>query len=95
MAIIDKKISELPLRETLTGNEEIPFAENGENGKVKSSLLKGLKGESGVHVGTEEPTDDSNVWIDPNGNASGEFATVNYVDNAINNALTTIENGTY
>ena len=29
-----------------------------------------LKGESGVHCGSEEPTDDSDVWIDPDGEMS-------------------------
>jgi hypothetical protein len=34
------------------------------------TLPRGTAGESGVYIGTEEPTDpDVNVWIDPNGDA--------------------------
>lgn len=45
---------------------------NGEEDKSKTfsetiTLPKGKDGKSGVHVGTEEPTDDSNVWINPEG----------------------------
>jgi len=44
---------------------------------------QGLKGESGVYVGTEEPTDDSLIWINPDGEESGELATKAYVDETV------------
>lgn len=47
MAENDKSISQLAERTELTGNEMIPFAEGGQNGSVKSSLLKGQKGDPG------------------------------------------------
>ena len=47
MAENDKSISQLPERAELTGNELIPFAENGANGSIKSSLLRGLRGAEG------------------------------------------------
>ncbi len=37
--VIDKKISELTERTTLTGAEEVPFAEDGANGKFKMSAV--------------------------------------------------------
>lgn len=48
MAENDKSISQLEERAALTGNEMVPFAESGKNGKVKSSLLKGQKGDNGA-----------------------------------------------
>lgn len=51
-------------------------------------LLRGEKGESGVYVGTTEPTDpDMLVWINPEGEESAELATKEYVDEAIAKAL--------
>lgn len=48
---------------------------------------KGEKGESGVYVGTEAPTDsDINVWIDPSGDGA-QYATEEYVDEAIDSAV--------
>lgn len=45
------------------------------------------KGESGVYIGTEEPTDpDINVWIDPSGDGA-QYATKEYVDGAIDSAV--------
>ncbi len=31
---------------------------------------QGIQGDSGVYVGSDEPTNDANVWIDPNGTGS-------------------------
>jgi hypothetical protein len=59
-------------------------------------VLVGPKGESGVHVGAEEPLDDTiNVWINPEGASNKEIATTAYVDTAIQNALEVVENGAY
>ncbi len=56
----------------------------------------GEQGESGVYVGTTEPTDDEMlIWINPEGEAGGELATTEYVDAAIKAALEEVENGTY
>jgi hypothetical protein len=45
------------------------------------------KGESGVYIGTEAPTDpDINVWIDPSGDGE-QYATKEYVGEAIDNAV--------
>lgn len=54
----------------------------GEEGKPG---VKGDKGDSGVYVGSEAPTDDSLIWINPEGEATEGFATKQYVDNAIAN----------
>lgn len=91
----DKKISQLTVLESIEGTEMVPVVKDGENYRVNSELFKGMKGESGVYVGDETPTDDSTVWIDPTGDASTDLATKGYVDTAINNALTSIENGSY
>lgn len=44
---------------------------------------KGDKGDSGVYVGENEPTDDSLVWINPNGGETEALATKDYVDTQI------------
>ena len=71
----------------------------GEKGAKGDPGTKGEKGESGVYVGTTEPTDaEMLVWINPEGGASENLATTAYVDNAITNALAAIgvaEEGTY
>lgn len=61
MAGKDLSISQMTERTVLTGNEMIPFADAGENGKIRSSLLKGQEGKSaysqaveGGYEGTEE-----------------------------------------
>lgn len=52
----------------------------------------GKDGESGVYVGTTEPTDpEALIWINPEGSSSS-VATQEYVDNAIANALGSIAN---
>lgn len=44
----------------------------------------GVDGESGVYVGNTEPTDDSLVWINPEGEATEDsLATEAYVDNKV------------
>lgn len=50
----------------------------------------GETGDSGVHIGKEEPTDDSNVWIDLDEELV-EYATKEYV----NEMLGVIENDSY
>ena len=49
----NKKISELPLVDSLGGNEEIPIALNGSNGKVRTSKIKEWigSGEGALHDG--------------------------------------------
>ena len=50
MATIDiqgKKISQLEVATTLSGDELIPFAKGGKSSVAKSSLLKGQKGDDG------------------------------------------------
>lgn len=53
--------------------------------KIKEDAENGVfDGESGVYVGTEEPTDpDVNIWINPDGEGTDEIATKEYVDEAI------------
>lgn len=53
MAENDKPISRLEERTVLTGNEMIPFAESGNNGKIKSSLLQGSPGKSAYQAAVE------------------------------------------
>ena len=56
----------------------------GPEGKPGVPGEDGAKGEPGVYVGTEEPTDDEMlIWINPEGGASTELATKEYVDEAI------------
>lgn len=59
--------------------------------------LKGEKGDSGVYVGTEEPTDETvTVWINPEGDADSDvITTVDEVNALIDERLEAIENGTY
>ena len=47
MAIKGKQIIEVPERTSLTGEEYIPFQDRSINGRIKSSLLKGLIGDKG------------------------------------------------
>lgn len=47
MAIKGKQIIEVPERTSLTGEEYIPFQDRSINGRIKSSLLKGLTGDKG------------------------------------------------
>ena len=68
--------------------------EPGEKGEKGDPGEKGEKGDAGFYVGTTEPTDDSLVWIDPEG-AATEYATKTYVTDAIDAALTEVENGSY
>lgn len=54
---------------------------------VDSSIIigpTGLQGDSGVYVGSEEPTDDDVlVWLNPDGEPESEVATKKYVDEKI------------
>ena len=43
---------------------------------------KGEKGDSGVYIG-DNPPEDAEVWINPEGDTPAELATKEYVDNAI------------
>lgn len=44
----------------------------------------GKDGKTGIYVGSDEPTDDALVWINPDGEPSQtDFATMEYVDAAI------------
>jgi hypothetical protein len=65
---------------------------DGVSGKDGVDGKDGIDGEPGVYVGTEEPTDDSVIWINPEGGANNSLATTEYVDNAIANALAGIAN---
>ena len=57
----------------------------GEKGEKGDTGAQGEQGESGVYIGSEEPPNDANVWIDPNGDTSEALATQKYVDDAIAN----------
>lgn len=62
--------------------------------EIVGANIMGPEGESGVYVGTTEPSDDSLIWINPEGQgiAGDSIATKAYVDNAINAALGSIAN---
>lgn len=60
-----------------------PVGPQGSAGPAGAPGPQGEKGETGVHVGTEEPQDDSLVWINPNGGSSGAIVTKDYVDQVI------------
>lgn len=44
-----------------------PAGEKGDKGDPGEKGETGPAGDSGVYIGSEEPTNDANVWIDPNG----------------------------
>lgn len=57
---------------------------------------EGPKGESGIYVGTDEPTDpDILVWLVPTGEVDGYVMTENEVKDFINTSLVEVEYGTY
>lgn len=56
---------------------------------------KGERGEQGVYVGETEPTDNSLIWLNPNGEAASGIATEAYVDAAIEAAIGGAINGSY
>lgn len=62
--------------------------EKGAPGEPGANGIDGVDGESGVYVGTTEPTDDEMlIWINPEGTPSDDtLATTKYVDDAIANA---------
>lgn len=47
---------------------------------------KGDRGDSGVYIGTDEPTGDVTVWVNPDGGETVGLATIEYVDEAVKNA---------
>ncbi len=72
---------------------------DGKDGEPGQPGKDGEKGESGVYVGTTEPADEEAlVWINPEGEAPSNIATVEYVNNAISEALegfSNAEDGAY
>ena len=70
-------------------DDRLPILDSliGDVNKIKEDAENGVfDGDSGVYVGTEEPTDpDVNIWINPNGEGTDEIATKEYVDEAIKN----------
>ena len=76
------------------GDQLIEDKENGlfkgDQGEPGIQGERGEPGKSGVYVGNEAPTDDSNVWIDLDEEPE-EYATKQYV----NEMLGVIENGSY
>jgi hypothetical protein len=51
---------------------------------IEGANIKGPKGDTGVYIGSEPPTDeDIAVWVNPEGEASAELATKAYVDEKI------------
>lgn len=68
-------------------DDRLPILDSliGDVNKIKEDAENGVfDGESGVYVGTEEPTDpDVNIWINPDGEGTDEIATKEYVDEAI------------
>ena len=71
------------------GKDGVPGPQ-GPQGEVGPRGPAGEPGKSGVYVGNEVPTDDSNVWIDLDEEPE-EYATKQYV----NEMLGVIENGSY
>ena len=49
------------------------------DGKVNIVGPRGETGEPGFYVGTEEPTGEELVWINPDGDSLSEFATIDFV----------------
>jgi hypothetical protein len=55
----------------------LPSSLNSEN---LSSAIRTISGADSVYVGTEEPTEgDKLVWINPEGEVSGDYATQDWV----------------
>lgn len=79
-----------------------PVGPKGADGAVTFESLtdeqkESLRGDSGVYIGTTPP-EDANVWINPEGDNSGSWATEGYVSEAIAAALSAIgvaEEGVY
>ncbi len=68
----------------------------GPEGPIGSVGPEGPKGESGIYVGTEEPSDpDILVWLVPTGEVDGYVMTENEVKDFINTSLVEVEYGTY
>ena len=56
----------------------VPSEQGMEPVEEKINII-GPKGEPGFYVGTEEPTGEELVWINPNGTNVNEFATIDFV----------------
>ena len=57
---------------------------------------EGPKGESGIYVGVDEPTDpDILVWLVPTGEVDGYVMTEEQVKDYITDSLVEVEHGTY
>ena len=62
--------------------------------EIVGANIIGPEGESGVYVGTTEPTDDSLIWINPEGETD-TYITEAEARALIQEELGVIENGTY
>ena len=71
-----------PGKDGLDGKDGQP-GRDGVDGKNGIDGKDGKDGNPGVYVGTSAPTDDSLIWINPEGDEIEDFATKEYVDNAI------------
>lgn len=63
-----------------------------------AGMVEVTGGDDGIYVGETEPTDDSLIWINPNGDETTQFATMADVNAAITDALNgikTAEEGAY
>ena len=82
-----KKYVEVAIQDVevdLTGYATEAYVNKAVDGLEGPQGPKGDTGSSGVHIGPEAPTDpEMVVWIDTDGEPSGELATRGYVDEAI------------
>lgn len=103
--VVQEVVDEAIASGELTG-EKGEKGDPGEPGKDGEPGAPGKDGKSGVYIGTTEPTDDSTVWINPEGEATGAGVTMEEVEAKgyqteaqvtalINDALGVIENGSY
>lgn len=79
---------------TGTTTAEVHNGKDGEPGQPGEPGEKGEPGDPGVYVGTNEPTDpDVIVWVDPSGEADGDFDVVKTVNVSQDGVAEIVEDG--
>lgn len=73
-----------PTKETMEAVAEANI--KGKDGAPGKDGKDGIDGSSGIYVGTTAPTDsEALIWINPDGEEPAEYATKEYVDEAVKN----------
>lgn len=64
-----------------------PVGEQGPKGDTGATGSQGEPGKDTVWLGSEEPSEEYNVWIDPNGTKADQLATMEDLENATSGAF--------